>query len=64
MNRAVGLFFFVGLVGLGVLTFYVDDEANLFKQPGSEYYARFPTAAGLQNNDWVYLAGMHTGQVE
>jgi len=63
MNKAVGLFFFVGLAGLGALTFWVDDEANIFKQPGTEYRARFPTAAGLQKNDWVYLAGLHAGRV-
>jgi phospholipid/cholesterol/gamma-HCH transport system substrate-binding protein len=63
MRRAVGIFFFLGLVLLGALALWVDDEMSVFRGEGRYYYITVPTAAGLQEGGEVQLAGIQAGRV-
>ncbi len=64
MRRAVGIFFFLGLILLGVLSLWVDDEMSVFRRKGgSYYYLDLPTAGGLQNGSAVWLAGIQAGRI-
>jgi phospholipid/cholesterol/gamma-HCH transport system substrate-binding protein len=63
MRRAVGIFFFLGILFLGGLSFWVDDESTLFRSGGSYYFIRLPSADGVQEGSQVFLAGMVAGRV-
>ncbi len=63
MRRAVGIFFFLGLILLGGLSLWVDDEMTVFRKGGSYYYVDLPTAGGLQEGASVWLAGLHAGRI-
>jgi len=63
MRRAVGIFFFLGLILLGALTFWVDKEISLFRHGESFYYIRLDNAAGLQEGARVWLAGVDAGRI-
>jgi len=63
MRRAVGLFFFLGLIILGGLTFWVDDEMSFFRRSGSYYYITLSSADGLREGTAVSLAGFQVGRV-
>jgi phospholipid/cholesterol/gamma-HCH transport system substrate-binding protein len=63
MRRAVGIFFFLGLLLLGALTLFVDNEINPFGRSGNCYFIAIPDAAGLEKGGQVRLAGMVAGSV-
>jgi phospholipid/cholesterol/gamma-HCH transport system substrate-binding protein len=63
MRRAVGIFFFLGLALLGLLSLWVDDEMSVFGRGGSYYYVVLPSAEGLQDGNAVWLAGMQAGRI-
>ncbi|HOX07567.1 MAG TPA: MlaD family protein [Planctomycetota bacterium] len=63
MRRAVGIFFFLGLILLGALTLFVDNEVNPFKRAGYCYFITIPDAAGLEKGGQVRLAGMVAGSI-
>jgi phospholipid/cholesterol/gamma-HCH transport system substrate-binding protein len=63
MRRAVGIFFFLGLVVLGGLSLWVDDEMSVFGRGGSHYYLELPSASGLQKGNSVWVAGMQAGRI-
>lgn len=63
MRRTVGIFFFLGILFLGGLTFWVDDEMSLRRGGGSYYFVRLPSADGIQEGAQVWLAGIAAGRV-
>jgi len=63
MRRAVGIFFFLGLILLGAMTFWVDKEISLFRHGESFYYIRLDNASGLQEGARVWLAGVDAGRI-
>jgi phospholipid/cholesterol/gamma-HCH transport system substrate-binding protein len=63
MRKAVGIFFFLGILFLAGLTFWVDDEMSILRGGGSYYFIRLPSAEGLQEGSQVWLAGMVAGRV-
>jgi phospholipid/cholesterol/gamma-HCH transport system substrate-binding protein len=63
MRRAVGIFFFLGLVLLGLLSLWVDDEMSVFHRAGSYYFVVLKSADGLQEGNAVWLAGTQAGRV-
>jgi phospholipid/cholesterol/gamma-HCH transport system substrate-binding protein len=63
MRRAVGVFFFLGLLLLGALTLFVDPEVNPFSRGGSYFYIVVPDASGLEVGGRVRLAGLDVGRV-
>ena len=65
MERTVGIFFFVGLAALGMLSFWVDDEGFIRgRGDRATYHARFESAEGLRENDPVYLQGYQVGRID
>jgi len=63
MRRAVGMFFFLGLVILGGLSLWVDDEMSVFGRGGNYYYITLPSASGLQEGNSVWVAGIRAGRI-
>lgn len=60
----VGVFLTVGIVALIWLTKYADDEHNLFgRRARNTYRARFESAAGLSENDSVFVLGLRAGRI-
>lgn len=57
-----GLFFLVGLIVLGAMTFKVEDVGALFKKQ-YELHTFFKHAAGLSVGDRVAIAGVPAGEV-
>ena len=65
MERTVGIFFFVGLLMLGLLSFWVDDEGLIFGRSDLiVYHAKFESAEGLRKGDPVFLQGYKVGKIE
>jgi len=63
MRRAVGIFFFLGLILLGALTLWVEPDLNPFRSGGSYYYIVVPDASGLEEGARVQLAGIGVGRI-
>ncbi|MHC4916562.1 MAG: MlaD family protein [Planctomycetota bacterium] len=63
MRRAVGIFFFLGLVILGAMALWVDDEMSLFGRGGSYYHVTLSSADGMQEGASVWLAGIQAGRI-
>ncbi len=63
MRRAVGVFFFLGLVMLGGLSLWVDDEMSVFNRGGNYYFITLPSASGLEKGNSVWVAGMRAGRI-
>jgi len=65
MERTVGVFFFVGILALGMLSFWVDDEGLIFgRKDRIVYLAVFESVEGLREGDPVYLQGYMVGRIE
>jgi phospholipid/cholesterol/gamma-HCH transport system substrate-binding protein len=63
MRRAVGIFFFLGLILLGGLSLWVDDETSFFNRGGNYYFITLTSASGLQKGNSVWVAGMKAGRI-
>ena len=63
LETKVGVFFFIGLVILGVITFQVQDMGTLFRQHVT-MTVKFPHAAGLNPGDTVTVAGLKVGEIQ
>jgi phospholipid/cholesterol/gamma-HCH transport system substrate-binding protein len=63
-ETVVGIFLFIAMLALIMLTYYSDDEHKLFgKLPVLEYRAVFSSVAGLREGDPVYLSGIRVGTI-
>jgi phospholipid/cholesterol/gamma-HCH transport system substrate-binding protein len=63
VEAKVGVFFIVGLVILGVVTFKVEDMSALFRAKKT-MYAHFEHASGINPGDPVAIAGVKVGEVK
>jgi phospholipid/cholesterol/gamma-HCH transport system substrate-binding protein len=63
VETKVGLFFLIGLVILGVITFRVANIGEYF-EPKAYYKVFFPSAAGLNPDDPVAVAGLKVGKIK
>ena len=63
VETKVGIFFLIGLVILGVVTFKVEDLGALLTRQVT-MTARFDHAAGLKVGDTVAVAGMKVGEIK
>ncbi|MEW6357098.1 MAG: MlaD family protein [Planctomycetota bacterium] len=63
VETKVGLFFFIGIVILGIVTFYVEDVSTRIKKT-YEVKAHFSTANGLKPGNSVQVAGVEVGRVK
>lgn len=63
-ETVVGIFLFIAMLALILLTYFADDEHKIFgKKPVRIYRARFTSVAGLREKDPVYLSGMKVGNI-
>jgi len=63
-ETVVGIFLFIAMLVLILLTYHADDEQKIFgRQPTASYRARFSSVAGLCENDPVYLSGIKVGRI-
>lgn len=60
--KKVGIFFIVGMVILGLITFRVEQIGRFFKKR-NEYKAYFQSSKGLKRGSKVSLSGMDIGEV-
>lgn len=63
VEAKVGIFFIIGMVILGVVTFKVEDMSALF-QNKKIMYAHFEHASGINPGDPVAIAGVKVGEVK
>jgi len=63
-ERWVGLFFFVGLFLLGLLTFMVDDEGHIWTKKGKQYKTLLPNTAQIGVGSLVRQAGLKAGRID
>ena len=61
--KKVGIFFIVGMVILGLITFRVEQIGRFFKRH-NEYNASFLASKGLKRGSKVSLSGMNVGEVK
>ncbi|MFQ5863036.1 MAG: MlaD family protein [Candidatus Brocadiales bacterium] len=61
--KKVGIFFIVGMVILGLITFRVEQVGRFFKKR-NEYKAYFQSSKGLKRGSKVSLSGMSIGEVK
>lgn len=66
MKRAIktGLFLAIGLVIFAIFIFLIGDMGKLFKKPGYPLYVYFDSAAGLEKQTLVRMAGIKIGFVK
>ncbi|MBN1808162.1 MAG: MCE family protein [Planctomycetes bacterium] len=63
-EAVVGIFLFIALLLMIMLTYFSDDEHKLFNKPQFKgYKARFETVVGLREGDPVYLSGLKVGRI-
>ena len=63
MRRAVGIFFFLGLLLLAGLTLWIDPEIISLRGGQSYYYIEMKDTEGLQAGAQVSLAGVPAGRI-
>ena len=63
VETKVGMFFLIGIVVLGGVTFYVEDVSTLMKET-YDVRAHFSTANGLKVGNSVQVAGVEVGRVK
>ncbi|NOZ22567.1 MAG: MCE family protein, partial [Planctomycetes bacterium] len=63
VESKVGMFFFLGMVILGIVTFYVEDVSTWMKNT-YDIKAHFTTANGLKEGNSVQVAGVEVGRVK
>lgn len=59
----VGIFFILGLVLLGIITFKVENWSALFVRK-HHYYIQLPSASGLAPGGTVAIAGLKVGEIK
>ena len=60
--KKVGIFFIIGMIILGLITFRVEQIGRFFKRH-NEYKAFFQGSKGLKSGSKVSLSGMYVGEV-
>ncbi|MEE9200165.1 MAG: MlaD family protein, partial [Candidatus Brocadiales bacterium] len=61
--KKVGIFFIIGMVIFGLITFRVEQVGRFFKKR-NEYKAHFQSSKGLKRGSKVSLSGMDVGEVK
>ncbi|MEE9514987.1 MAG: MlaD family protein, partial [Candidatus Brocadiales bacterium] len=61
--KKVGIFFIIGMVILGLITFRVEQVGRFFKKH-NDYKAYFQSSKGLKRGSRVTLSGMDIGEVK
>ncbi|MFQ5957444.1 MAG: MlaD family protein, partial [Candidatus Brocadiales bacterium] len=61
--KKVGIFFIIGMVILGLITFRVEQVGRFFKKR-NEYKAYFQSSKNLKRGSDVSLSGMNIGEVK